>query len=361
MQEPGWAGRPAFFTVHSHGYEFPKDGFGQTGVALTNTPGGRVTVRLKRRNLAERLNRVTGEGRYRDTLLLGEPVPVSDPAPRSLVAEQDSVQMAPYHGRQLGFWGDTTRLRYPLGQFRTSGAWSALPGTAGFDPARDMELHYWTNTKGFSREMMPLTGSGPDVVWIDGVVNVSDVHGRERFVAHYSHRELLAKQIRHGLAVWNDAREIFEPSVTLADDETWRFIQGHSVQQRMEGRDYLLDGEHLPNVRVPARLEDVLNPASYEAWTCFNTNRTANSDPLPRRNATGARGWERPPLCLKFHFNCSVTAQVIMPGTCERIDASTCGSPEQRRVPKSIYPRRPFFMAVHDLLRGVTFLPSPSA
>ena len=291
IQEPGWAGQSVFLTIHSHGYEFSKDGFGYAGVAVTNTPGGRVTLKLKRRNVAERLYRVTGEGRYRDSVLLGEPAPAGEPTIRGLVAGQDSVQLAPYHGRLLWFWGDTARLRYPLGQFRTSGAWSVLPGTAGFDPARDVDLHYWTDHEGFSREMVPLKAGEKGVVWIDGVVTVPDAKGKERLVAHFSHRESLAKQLRHGLAVWNDERELFELSTTLPEDEQWRFIQGHPVKHTVAGRDYLLCGDHLPNIRVPARLEDVLNPASYEAWTCIGTNRNAKDEPLPQRDATGSLQW----------------------------------------------------------------------
>lgn len=291
LQEPGWAGQSVFFTLRSHGYEYPKDGFGYAGTAVTYAAGGRVTVRMKRRNLAERLYRVTGEGRYRDSVLLGEPAPVGEPAMRALVVGQDSVQLAAYHGRLLWFWGDTARMRFPLGQFRTSGAWSPLPGTVGFDPARDLDLHYWTNRDGFSREMVPLKAGEKGVVWIDGLVNVSDAKGQERLVAHYSHREGLAKQIRHGLAVWNDAQERFELSTTLPNEELWRFIQGHPVKHSMEGRDYLLCGDHLPNIRVPARLEDVLNPARYEAWTCLSTNRNPKGELLPQRDAAGALQW----------------------------------------------------------------------
>ena len=291
IQEPGWVGQPVFFMIRSHGYEFPKDGFGYAGTAVTYAPGGRTTLRLKRGNVAERLYRVTGEGRYRDSVLLGEPVPQGEPALRALVVGQDSVQLAPYHGRLLWFWGDTSRLRYPLGQFHTSGAWSALPGTAGFDPTRDPELHYWTNHDGFSRDMVPLKPGEKGVVWIDGLVTVPDAHGQERLVAHYSHRESLAKQIHHGLAVWNDAREIFELSQTLPNEEVWRFIQGHPVKYTSEGHDYLLCGDHLPNIRVPARLEDVLNPARYEAWTCLSTNRAPKGELLPQRDAAGALQW----------------------------------------------------------------------
>ena len=42
--EPGLMGRKVFFHVRSHGYDFPKDGFGNRGRALETTPGGQGTL-----------------------------------------------------------------------------------------------------------------------------------------------------------------------------------------------------------------------------------------------------------------------------------------------------------------------------
>jgi hypothetical protein len=40
FDEPGLMGRKVFFHVKSHGYEYPKDGFGNRGVALETKAGG---------------------------------------------------------------------------------------------------------------------------------------------------------------------------------------------------------------------------------------------------------------------------------------------------------------------------------
>src|SRR5262249_25456697 len=77
-------------------------------------------IRLTRRNIAERLCRLTGEGRYRDTLLLGHKVPLADSLHPGLVAGQDSVQAVPYKGKVYWFWGDTTGMSHPLSLFRTA-------------------------------------------------------------------------------------------------------------------------------------------------------------------------------------------------------------------------------------------------
>src|SRR3712207_1535466 len=76
--EPGLMDREVFFHVASHGYAFPADGFGNRGARLRVRPGGSATLKIQRRNIAERLYRVTGEGIYRDSALLGEKVPLRE-------------------------------------------------------------------------------------------------------------------------------------------------------------------------------------------------------------------------------------------------------------------------------------------
>src|SRR5438105_3879297 len=124
FDDPALMGREVFFHVKSHGYEFPKDGFGYRGVRLNVSEGGAATLKIHRLNIAERLYRITGEGIYRDTLLLGEKPPIKNPLINGLVSGQDSVMAIPYRGKIYWFWGDTNRPGYPLGNFGTSGATS---------------------------------------------------------------------------------------------------------------------------------------------------------------------------------------------------------------------------------------------
>src|SRR6185369_12564234 len=90
FDEPGLMNERVFFHVKSHGYEFPKDGFGYRGVALDVTPGGSAQVKIKRLNIAERLYRVTGEGIYRDSVLLGRQAPIRQPLLNAQVTGSDS-------------------------------------------------------------------------------------------------------------------------------------------------------------------------------------------------------------------------------------------------------------------------------
>ena len=266
--EPGLMDQPVFFHVRSHGYEFPRDGFGFAGTKLTTTRGGGAVIRLQRRNVAERLYRITGEGLYRDSILLGEPTPLAEPLGRGRVAGQDSTLVALYRGKLHWFWGDTARLRYPLGHFWMAGATSELPGQGGLDPDRGVELRYFVDADGFSRPVCRL-GVEKGLIWADGFLVVPDDSGRERLICHYAHMESLEKMLGHGMAIWNDEKAEFERAreLDLADR---RFFPGqaHPIRHREDDLDYFLMGEVFPTVRVRAGLASVLDARRREAFTC---------------------------------------------------------------------------------------------
>ena len=198
FHEPGLMGEPVFFHVKSHGYEHTKDGFGFAGLVLTPEPGQEAVVRVQRTNVAQRLYRMTGEGIYRDSMLLGKPVPLVKPLGTGKVAGQDSAMAVPYRDKIYWFWGDTNRMRYPLGQFWTSGATSPLPGLDGVDPNLAVNLDYFVGDDGFSRPMARL-GVETGLIWIDAVCVLPDQQGRSRLVCHYAHMKSLGEMLDHGL------------------------------------------------------------------------------------------------------------------------------------------------------------------
>ncbi len=289
FNEPGLMGQEVYFHVRSHGYEVPKDGMDYRGVRLTPQAGGRTTVALTRLNIAERCVRLTGEGRWRDSQLLGYAVPEGAANP-GLVAGQDSVQVARYQGKLYWFWGDTDRMSYPLGHFRTSGATSPLFDYARLQPEVGIPFNYFTGSNGFSRPMIPLPERPEGVIWIDGLVTVPDAAGRERLLCHFSRRKGLAKQLEHGLAVFNDDKNIFEPVLVLPEDEKWRFLQGQTTLVEEGGERWIYCGVPLLHVRVPARLEAVRDRAAYEAFTCLEAGANPKqADPV--RDSTGQLAW----------------------------------------------------------------------
>lgn len=280
IDEPGLMGREVFFHLASHGYEYPKDGFGSRGFRVRLEPAGSHRVELTRINVAERLYRVTGEGIYRDSVLLGRPVPTRRPLLAGGVLGQDSVQNAIYQGRLLWFWGDTNRASYPLGNFATSGAFSLLPGRGGLHPARGVDLTYWVGSDGFSRQMCPLAGPGP--VWIDGLL-VLEHDGQERLLCHYARMKNLGVRHEHGLALWSDAEERFARLAAFPDDAL--HPSDHPLRVRdAEGEWFVFPGPY-PTKRVRARWADVLDPARYEGFTCLRPGARWNGKDSPLAHA----------------------------------------------------------------------------
>jgi hypothetical protein len=319
FNEPGLMGREVYFHIASHGYEYPKDGFGFRGVKLRPTAGGSATVKIKRLNIAERLYRVTGQGIYRDSLLLGRAAPIEQPAINGRVLGQDSVQSAIYRGKIYWFWGDTNRESYPLGQFSTSGATSDLPGRngeGGLPPGKGVNLKYFVDTEGFSKKMAPLPEPGP--VWLDSLV-VLKSGNQERLYAHYSRMKSLGQRLEHGLMLFNDEKEIFEKVMAIPDD-AMLYPNGHAfISDGREGWDpsaplsrstptgeggaasatalfaepqaYIYFPFPFPMVRVKADEASFKNLSAYEAFTCLKPGSRYSKSAEVHRDADGKAVW----------------------------------------------------------------------
>jgi len=297
FHEPGLMNTRVFFTVRSHGYEFPKDGFGMAGKALDVRPGGQAELRIRRLNIAERLYRVTGQGIYADSLLAGRPVPLKHPAINALVMGSDSVQHVFYRGLNRWFWGDTNWPAYPLGNFKTTGATSRLPADGGLDPAVGIDLEYFVNEKtGFAREMTPHPETNP--VWIDALVVLPDENGTERMYTAYSRVTPAMETIERGIMRYDDGRDVFEKIVEF-DLKAPAMPCGHPFRHADGGVDYLWFPAPFPLVRVEARLEAYLDPGRCQAYTCL-VEGSRMSEPKIDRAADGTirYAWRRdtPPV-----------------------------------------------------------------
>lgn len=286
--EPGLENQTIAFTLKSHGYEFPKDGFGFHVARIKITEGGKTTLKIRRLNLAERLYRITGEGIYRDTLLLGHEPPIEKAILNAKVVGQDSTQAALYNGKIYWFWGDTSGIEYPLGNFRTTGATSDLSAKGGLDPNLGINLRYFTNKSGFTKEICPWEKSG--LIWIDGLTVVADDSGRERLLCHFSHRESLTKELDHGLAIWNDEKNEFEKLIALDLSEKWRFPHGHPLKHTGSDGTHFYYGSVFRNVRVKADFHSITNPAAFQVFTCVSDKALSEKTVLVRE-ASGDLVW----------------------------------------------------------------------
>ena len=288
--EPGLMGQRIFFTVKSHGYEFPTDGFGYAGTSITPEAGKMQTIKVKRNNIAERLYRITGEGLYRDSVLLGLPTPIKNPLGTALVVGQDSTFGVPFGNQIYWFWGDTSRMAYPLGHFWMACATSALPGQGGLAPEVGINLNYLVDDNGFSRPVARLgVKNGP--IWIDDVCVLPDENGEDVLVCHYAHMASLAKMLDHGLALFDTDTQEFDRIKDLPMDQLKLYPgQGHPVKHNR--RLYL--GEVFPTSRFPATLAGFTDPNTAEAWTCLEPGSTAKN-PTFRQTTDGtlAYTWQK--------------------------------------------------------------------
>jgi hypothetical protein len=269
--EPGLMDREVFFIVESHGYEVPQDGFGYRGVRLRTTPGASAVVPIDRVNVAERLYRVTGQGIYRDSVLLGRPVPLKNPVLNGQVMGQDSVFTCLYRGRLFWMWGDTSKPSYPLGNFAMSGAVSDLPGRGGLDPAVGVDLEYFVDESGFSRKMAPL--KEPGLVWLDGLLTVQDPQGNERMVAKFARLKGLTETLERGLMVFNDDKNAFEPIARPGLEFLPYRNTGHAFPVQAAGRRYHYFTSPSPmgvRLRVPAQWDAILDANQYEVLTALS-------------------------------------------------------------------------------------------
>jgi hypothetical protein len=294
--EPGLMGRKLFFHVRSPGYEYPKDGFGFRGRALEVKAGGRALLKLRRLNVAERLYRLTGAGIYRDSVLLGRPVPLKRPLLNGRVFGSDSAVNAVYRGKLWWFWGDTNRPDYPLGNYQASGATSRLPAKGGLDPSAGVDLEYFVDKTGFARPMVSVAGKGP--TWLSGLFTLRDKSGQERLFAGFVKVRGELDVYARGLVEFNDKQERFEKVADFPLDSP-AYPQGHTFSRGDKCQDYIYFGNPYPLIRVPARVEDVRRPASYEAFTCLKQGSRLDRPRLDRAADGQLRyGWKHntPPV-----------------------------------------------------------------
>lgn len=294
FDEPGLFGRKVFFHISSHGYEVKKDGFGYRGLALEITPGGSARVVIRRRNIAERLYRVTGAGIYRDSVLTGDRVPIREPLLNGQVLGQDSVVNAVYRGKVYWFWGDTNRPDYPLGNFHAPGATSDLPGQGGLDPSVGVDLAYFLDDHGFARPTAPIPGDGP--TWLSGLVVLRDREGKERMFASYAKIRQRLEVYQQGLAEFRPETNRFEKVAQFPDlaSVPMDFPTGHTFLHRDRGVEYVYYANPYPLIRVPADPEKLGDPSAFEAYTCLKPGTTRSQAQLDHgRDGTLHYSWKR--------------------------------------------------------------------
>lgn len=235
LDEPSLRGREVFVGMRSHGYEYPQETLFGRGLNVKIEPGTIHEVRVRRTMIAERLYRLTGEGIYRDSVMAGLPVPANGPQLKAQVLGQDTVSSAIYRGRIFWIWGDTIGPAY--WNFSVSAATSDLRD----DPAVAVNYRYFIDTEGRAKQMLPLTHEG--LVWIEGLIPIKDPSGEDRLIATYTRQDGLSFPDECGLALFDDAAQVFKPWVQIPCERV--HVSSHPFLH--EGYWYLYPALRVPN------------------------------------------------------------------------------------------------------------------
>jgi len=281
--------RETWFDVNGHGYEVPRDGFGQRGVRLKPEPGKTLSVEVNRTIIAKRLGRLTGAVLFGESQKLG-----GELARESGILGCDSVQNALHRGKLFWAWGDTILANYPMGIFDMTSATTEVQPLKSFQPPVRLQFNYFTDNQGIPRGVAKMPGSGP--TWVSGYVSLPDKHGTRRLVGTYSKIKPRMEVYACGLCVWNDTTSKFDQLRVLwtKSDTTPKqppMPDGHPVLWKdATGKEWVLFGNPLPKLRCPANFEAWQDSSTWELLQVQESLPSAN-DSKPVKPHSGAIAW----------------------------------------------------------------------
>ena len=263
--EPGLMGREVWFGVESPGYTFPKDLLGFAGVTLRTDTGSSATVVMTREQPAQRMYRITGQGIYRDSVLLGDTPPIREPLLNASVTGQDGGYCVDYRGRLMWVWGDTALPPHPMGLFGGTAAMADRPGAGGLDPDVGVNLEYFQHD-GKAKDMIDIAGQG--AYWIGAIVSVRDRTGREHLIADCLRVKPPFEMAGRFIIEFDDETETFR-SIHEETTGTPILQSGQATRCSDDGTSRIVFFSDSRLYRVADSYESAIDPTQYEAWTCL--------------------------------------------------------------------------------------------
>ena len=267
LNEPGWTDQSIWFRVNTDGYELVDgDEFQGATVILSCQV---VVLKMKRKQLAERLYRVTGQGIYRDSFLSGQPVPfISQDVIREFfltnakIMGQDSVMNVVYKGRYYWFFGDTNCQSRYLGNFYASGAFSNFEKLKTVGLMISPNLTYFTQSEGFVKGMAPVPPLDLPT-WLHAV-HVRKNQSKEEMFATYMKPDHDMNIVKRGILKWNDQLEQFESFMMIDFSKYFSYpIDGSHLVHLNKDDGMIYFGQPYPIVRT----SNYLDLDAYQSFT----------------------------------------------------------------------------------------------
>jgi hypothetical protein len=263
VQEPDLVGKRARFIVRGNGYEYDKtDFFGERAINPEIVPGRVLQIKLRRSAPAKRLYRVTGSGRYRDSVLGGFVKPDSGRDLPGKVIGLDSAIPVWWRDKLYCFWGDT--LFTDRMNLSASGGIVSLSKNA--DASVPPRIDFFTNDEGYAKPMID-TGS-PGFVWIETVLPFKLGGGSEVLAARYVKHKTLDEAVETGFALFRPNTQNF--SVIKKIKSPRHHKSAHATAVSYMGRSgYAIQ----PWEMSLEGLAGFMNPDSYYAYTCLQPSK----------------------------------------------------------------------------------------
>ncbi len=205
IDNPDFYGCRLKFNINGSGYIYPeKDFWGDTAIYPTVQKGKKLTVKLDRKCLAQRVFRITGAGKYKDSILLGL-TPTNIVETDGQIFGQDSLVAAPFTDKLYCFWGDT--IGYSNFNFSASGGVIDLKNNP--DPEKKLKISYFCSEDGFAKKMVDTGLRG--FTWIEYVLPVyNEEYGKKILLAKYVHHQSLEVAVESGFAIFSTKENRFK-------------------------------------------------------------------------------------------------------------------------------------------------------
>jgi hypothetical protein len=133
------------------------------------------------------------------------------------------------------------------------------------EPPIHIKFDFLQDEQGKVRSIAQMPGPGP--TWLGGYCQVVDANGQQRLVATYEKIEPPMSVYEVGFCEWDVESENFKHLKTLwqrSDGKMPIYPTGHPILRNDEnGRSWFLFGHAIPNLKVPASFESLIDPASW--------------------------------------------------------------------------------------------------